>query len=104
MKKTYRIVPRGIGLVIGCCTFPTWNAYPAIFANLATGNAVVVKPHPATILPMAIAVEILRETLADAGLDPNLVTLAADTVAEPIAKDLVTRSDTALIDFTGSSH
>jgi hypothetical protein len=36
----------GIGLVIGCCTFPTWNSYPGLFANLATGNAVVVKPYP----------------------------------------------------------
>ena len=32
----------GIGLVIGCSTFPTWNSYPGLFASLATGNAVVV--------------------------------------------------------------
>ncbi|HZQ10986.1 MAG TPA: aldehyde dehydrogenase family protein, partial [Anaerolineae bacterium] len=104
LQKEYRLMPRGIAVVIACATFPTWNGYPAIFANLATGNAVVVKPHPATILPMAIAVEILRETLRDAGLDPNLVTLVVDTVAEPIAKDLVARPDTAMIDFTGSSQ
>lgn len=104
LQKEYRLMPRGIAVVIACATFPTWNGYPAIFANLATGNAVVVKPHPATILPMAIAVEILRETLRDAGFDPNLVTLVVDTPAEPIAKDLVARPDTAMIDFTGSSH
>ena len=46
MEKRFRVVPRGIGLVIGCCTFPTWNGYPGLFASLATGNAVVVKPHP----------------------------------------------------------
>ena len=40
MEKRFRIVPRGIGLVIGCCTFPTWNGYPGLFASLATGNAV----------------------------------------------------------------
>ena len=28
MEKHYRVVPRGVGLVIGCCTFPTWNGYP----------------------------------------------------------------------------
>ena len=33
-------------LVIGCNTFPTWNGYPGLFASLATGNPVVVKPHP----------------------------------------------------------
>lgn len=104
LRKQYRLMPRGIAVVIACATFPTWNAYPAIFANLATGNAVVVKPHPATILPMAIAVEILRGTLRDAGFDPNLVTLVVDTPAEPIAQALVTRPDTAIVDFTGSAH
>ena len=38
-RQDYRIVPRGIGLVIGCATFPTWNGYPGLFASLATGNA-----------------------------------------------------------------
>ena len=28
MVKDYRIVPRGVALVVGCNTFPTWNAYP----------------------------------------------------------------------------
>ncbi len=104
LQKQYRLMPRGIAVVIACATFPTWNAYPAIMANLATGNAVIVKPHPATILPMALAVEVLRGTLRDAGFDPNLVTLVVDTPAEPIAKELVTRSDTAIVDFTGSAH
>jgi phenylacetic acid degradation protein paaN len=104
LEKRYRLMPRGIAVVIACATFPTWNAYPAIFANLATGNAVVVKPHPMTILPMAIAVEILRETLVDAGFDPNLVTLVVDTPAEPLAQDLVLRPDTNIVDFTGSAQ
>ncbi len=58
MEKRYRIVPRGLALVIGCCTFPTWNSYPGLFASLATGNAVMVKPHPGAILPLAITVEV----------------------------------------------
>ena len=57
MDKHFRIVPRGVGLVIGCSTFPTWNGYPGLFASLATGNAVVVKPHPDAILPLAIVGE-----------------------------------------------
>ena len=55
----------GVGLVIGCNTFPTWNAYPGIFASLATGNPVVVKPHPQAVLPLAITVEVAREVLAE---------------------------------------
>ena len=35
MKKQFKVVPRGIGLVIGCSTFPTWNGYPGLFASLA---------------------------------------------------------------------
>ncbi|RIK33037.1 MAG: phenylacetic acid degradation protein PaaN [Chloroflexi bacterium] len=104
LQKHYRLMPRGIAVVIACATFPTWNAYPALMANLATGNAVVVKPHPATILPMALAVAHARAVLREAGLDPNLVTLVADTAAEPLAKDLIARPDTAIVDFTGSAQ
>ena len=56
MTKTFTVVPRGVALVIGCNTFPTWNSYPGLFASLVTGNAVVVKPHPRAVLPLAITV------------------------------------------------
>lgn len=103
LDKNWRIVPRGISLVIGCATFPTWNGYPAIFASLATGNSVIVKPHPGAILPLAITVKIAREVLKEAGFDPNVIMLAADNADAPVAKDLVTHSDIAIVDFTGSS-
>ena len=103
MEKNFRIVPRGVGLVIGCCTFPTWNGYPGLFASLATGNAVVVKPHPAAILPLAITVKIAREVLAEAGLDPNVVTLYAHEAGGQIAQDLALRPEVRIIDFTGST-
>ncbi len=103
MEKRYRIVPRGIGLVIGCCTFPTWNGYPGLFADLATGNAVVVKPHPSAILPLAITVRIAREVLAEAGFDPNVVTLVAHAAGDDTAQTLALRPEIRLIDFTGSS-
>jgi len=103
MEKRYRIVPRGIGLVIGCSTFPTWNGYPGMFADLATGNAVVVKPHPGAILPLALSVRIVREVLAEAGFDPNVVTLVAHDAGDDIAQTLALRPDVKLIDFTGST-
>jgi len=104
MEKRYRIVPRGIGLVIGCCTFPTWNSYPGFFASLATGNCVVVKPHPGAILPLAITVEIAREVLKEVGFDPNVVTLVAHEADDGVAQALAKRSEVNLIDFTGSSQ
>jgi phenylacetic acid degradation protein paaN len=103
MEKRFRIVPRGIGLVIGCNTFPTWNGYPGLFASLATGNAVIVKPHPNAILPLAISVQIAREVLAEAGFDPNIVTLVAHVAGDGVAQKLALRPEVKLVDFTGSS-
>lgn len=102
MHKRFRVVPRGVGLVIGCCTFPTWNSYPGMFASLATGNAVVVKPHPGAILPLAISVKIARDVLAEAGFDPNIVTLVAHDAGDDTAQQLALRPEVKLIDFTGS--
>jgi phenylacetic acid degradation protein paaN len=103
MEKRYRVVPRGIGVVIGCCTFPTWNGYPGLFADLATGNAVVVKPHPGAILPLAITVRVAREVLAEAGFDPDVVTLVAHDAGDDTAQRLALRPEVKLVDFTGST-
>lgn len=101
VQKDYRVVPRGVGLVIGCNTFPTWNGYPGMFASLATGNAVVVKPHARAVLPLALSVAICREVLRDAGLDPNLVLLAPEGDGETLAKTLAQRPEVAIVDYTG---
>lgn len=103
LEKTYRIIPRGVAVTVGCSTFPTWNGYPGIFASLATGNAVVIKPHPCAVLPLAITVEICREVLAEAGFDPNLLTLACDTIDAPITADLVTHEAVGIVDYTGGN-
>lgn len=103
LEKTYHVAPRGIGLVIGCNTFPTWNSWPGLFASLVTGNPVIVKPHPRAVLPLAITVQVARSVLQDAGFDPNVVQLAVDTREAPITKDLALRPEVKLIDFTGST-
>ncbi|MEO0004223.1 MAG: hypothetical protein RLZZ22_1915 [Pseudomonadota bacterium] len=102
MKKQFELVGRGVGLVVGCGTFPTWNTYPGLFAALATGNAVIVKPHSNAILPAAITVRTLRAVLAENGIDPNLVTLC---VAEQrsVTQALATHPAVKSVDFTGSN-
>ena len=102
LNKRYRIVPRGVAVCFSCASFPTWNAWPSMMASLATGNAVIVKPHPGSVLPMALSVTVFRDVLAEFGFDPNLVTLALDTRANPIGKQLVKHPKTAIVDFTGS--
>ncbi len=104
LEKRYRLMPLGPAVVFCCASFPTWNAHPAIFANLVTGNPVLVKPHPGCVLPMALTVQTLRTVLATHGHDPNLVQLVVDTFAEPLGKVLVEHPDCAIIDFTGSSR
>lgn len=103
LEKRYRVVPRGIALVIGCATFPTWNSYPGLFASLATGNTVIVKPHPGAILPLAITVQIGRHVLEEAGFDPNVLLLAADEPGAELTKELVEAPQVRIIDFTGSN-
>lgn len=102
LKKTYRIMPRGVGVVICCATFPLWNGYPALCASLATGNPVVLKPHPAAILPVALLTTVARQVLAQEGFDPNLVSMVADTRDEPATLALLQHPMTAIVDFTGS--
>ena len=102
MKKHFEIVGRGVAVVVGCGTFPTWNTYPGLFAALATGNAVIVKPHEHAILPAAISVRILRAVLAEQGLDPNLVTLCVTQQRES-TQTLVTHAAVKSVDFTGSN-
>ncbi|MBK8118912.1 MAG: phenylacetic acid degradation protein PaaN [Sulfuritalea sp.] len=101
MEKRFTIVPRGVALVIACSTFPTWNGYPGIFASLVTGNPVIVKAHPAVILPLALAVSVARVGLKEAGFDPNLVSLLIDDPEAPVAKEVAMRPEVRLIDYTG---
>ena len=104
LAKTSTVVGRGVSLVIGCTTFPTWNSYPGLFASLVTGNPVIVKPHPGAVLPLAITVQVCREVLAEAGQSPDVVTLAVEEPGDGIAATLATHPDVRIVDFTGSSE
>ena len=103
LKKTFRVIGRGVGLVIGCSTLPNFNAYPGLFASLMTGNSVIIKPHPHAILPLAITVGVARHFLKEAGFDPNLVMLVVDEADRPIAQALAARPEIKLIDYTGNA-
>lgn len=101
IDKSYHIVPKGINLVIGCSTFPVWNTVPGMFAGLATGNSVIVKPHPGAIYPIAIVIADLRDVLTELGLDANIIQLAADTAEAPVTLELVKHPAVRIIDYTG---
>ena len=103
LHKTYKPVPKGVGLVIGCSTFPTWNTVPGLYADLISGNTAIVKPHPKAVYPIAIFVEEIQNALIAAGMHANIVQLAADSSEQPITKILAEHADVQLIDYTGGS-
>ena len=103
LKKEWRAIPKGISVVIGCSTFPTWNSVTGIYGSLVTGNTVIVKPHPGAILPIAIVVAEIQKVLTDNNLDPNICQLAVDTYDKMITKELAEHPSVKLIDFTGNS-
>lgn len=103
ISKEWRAVPKGVSVVIGCSTFPTWNSVTGIYGSLITGNAVIVKPHPGAILPIAIFVAEIQKVLAENNLDPTICQLAVDTYDKMITKELAEHADVKLIDFTGNS-
>lgn len=104
MNKTWKPIPKGISLVIGCSTFPVWNTVPGLFAALITGNASIIKPHPKAILAIAIVVEEIQKVMAENGLPKQVVQLAVDTLNNPITKILAENNMVKMIDFTGSSE
>lgn len=103
INKEWRAVPKGISLVIGCSTFPTWNSVTGIYGSLMTGNTVLVKPHPGAILPIAIFVAEIQNVLKENNLDPHVSQLAVDTFDKMITKELAENPEVKLIDFTGNS-
>jgi len=103
LSKQFIPVPKGINLVIGCSTFPTWNTVPGLFAALITGNVAIVKPHPGAVLPIAIVVEEMQKVLRENKQNPLAVQLAIDTAENPLAKNLAKSPAISLIDYTGGS-
>ncbi|WP_161888444.1 phenylacetic acid degradation protein PaaN [Pontibacter russatus] len=103
LNKTWKPVPKGVALVIGCATFPTWNTVPGMYASLVTGNPVIIKPHPKAVLPIAIVVAEVQRVLQEDGLNPNICQLAVDADDRLITKELAEHPQVKLIDYTGGT-
>ncbi|MCO6494892.1 MAG: aldehyde dehydrogenase family protein [Bacteroidetes bacterium] len=103
LEKNFKPIPKGIGLVIGCTTFPTWNSLPGLYADLISGNPVIVKPHPKAIYPMAIVINEIQNELEKNGIDKRVVQLAVDKTSELITKQLCENPAIKLIDYTGGN-
>jgi len=104
VEKYFIPQPEGISLHIGVSTFPVWNVLPGLYASLAVGSPVILKPHPRAIYPIAVVVAILQEVFAEYGLPPTIVQLAVDTVAQPVTKALAEHPWIRILDYTGSTE
>jgi phenylacetic acid degradation protein paaN len=103
LSKEWRAVPKGVSIVVGCSTFPTWNSITGIYASLITGNTVIVKPHPGAVLPIAIVVAEIQNVLSENNIDPLVCQLGTDTFDHLITKELAEHPEVKLIDYTGNS-
>lgn len=103
VQKEFVSVPKGIGVVVGCSTFPLWNSLPGMFANLITGNTTIAKTHPLSVLPMAIFVHSAQETLVSLGVDPHIIQIVVDSKDQPKTIELCSHPDVQIIDYTGST-
>ena len=104
LDKRFHIVGVGPAAVFTCASYPAWNAYPAICANLAVGNPVLLKPHPTSVLPMALAVQTGRELLASLQLPPDALQLVLDPPDALIGEALIDHPSVQIVDFTGSQR
>ncbi len=103
LQKQFKAIPKGVGLIIGCSTFPIWNSVPGMYASLITGNSIIVKPHPKAVLPIAIVVAEIQQALRAKGLDPLICQLAVDASDKLITKELCEHDVVKIIDYTGGS-
>jgi len=101
VERRWRSVPRGLALLVGTATSPLEAGLAGLFASLATGHPVLVKPHPAAVLPLAIVVATLRDVLAEAALPRDVVQLCVDTPEAPIAKAIALEPAVGVIDYAG---
>lgn len=86
---------------------PPWNfpvAIPlgGVFASLAAGAAVIIKPAPQVVRCAEVAIGVVQKALEAAGVDPQLVQLVNADEAEA-GKRLVSHEDVDSVILTGAS-
>ena len=101
VERRWRVVPRGTALVVATATSPWEAAAAGLFASLATGHPVLVKPNPTAVLPLALVVAALRGVLAEDGLPADVVQLCVDSADAPVTKMLARDPAVRVVDYAG---
>lgn len=99
LTQTTELVPRGVSLLFVGEESPCWAPYPAAFANLVTGNTLLVSPSPLGAESALVLVETWRAVLSDHGLPADTVQLAIAPEDDLyFVRELVSHHLIALID------
>jgi benzaldehyde dehydrogenase (NAD) len=94
-----RRIPRGVIGVISPFNFPLILSMRAVAPALATGNAVVLKPDPRTVITGGFIIARLFE---EAGLPKGVLQVVPG--GPEAGEAICTDPDIAMVSFTGSSH
>ncbi|MDO4219309.1 MAG: acetaldehyde dehydrogenase (acetylating) [Synergistaceae bacterium] len=99
---TVLAVPMGVIAGIVPSTNPTSTVFYKAEISIKAGNAIVFSPHPAAKRCIGEAVKVVRQAIAEAGGNPDLVSVVSIPTMQ--ATDaLMKHPDTALILATGGS-
>ncbi len=97
-----QFTPFNVVLVTPPWNFPVAIPMGGVFAALAAGAAVIIKPAPQVVRCAEVAISVVHEALAAAGVDTDLVQLVnADEAAA--GQRLVSHQDVDSVILTGAS-
>ena len=96
-------VPEGLVVVTPPWNFPVAIPVGGVLASLAAGSAVIIKPAPQVVRCAEVAVDAIRDGLAAAGEDPDLVQLVRADEGEA-GKRLMSHPRVDHVILTGASE
>ena len=97
-----KFTPFKVVLVTPPWNFPVAIPMGGVFAALAAGAAVIIKPAPQVVQCAEVAIKAVHKALKGAGVDPALVQLVNADEAEA-GKHLVSHKDVDSVILTGAS-
>ena len=102
-NKTYTIAAP-VGVIAGLIpsTNPTSTAFYKSEISIKAGNAIVFSPHPSALRSISEAIKVIRQALAEAGGNENLVSCISLPTMQA-TDNLMKHPDVALILATGGS-
>lgn len=103
-EKKVRTVAVPVGVIAGLIpsTNPTSTAFYKSEISIKAGNAIVFSPHPTALRAIMETVKVIRQAIAEAGANENLVSCISIPTMEATST-LMHHRDVALILATGGS-